>query len=71
MKRAILIIIAVLLVLPCFVQGQPLPESYVLVAAKKDDKQSTDHGGKVVIKGKGGKVTDVDKKPPKKKSNSK
>lgn len=71
MRIAILIITVALLASPCFAADHSLSEKYVLVAEKKDGKQDSKKGGRVVIRGKGGKVTDVDKKPSNKKKDSK
>ncbi len=68
MKIAALILSLTLMASPCFALEYPLPDSLIIVASNRDGKKNGGQpGGKVVISGKGGKVTDV-KKPKGKKS---
>lgn len=68
MRIAILIISLTLLVSPALAVASPLDRPLVVAAAETTKKDTKSSGGKVVIKGKGGKVTDVQQKPkPKKK----
>lgn len=69
MKILILILSLVLVAAPCLAGDLPVRGEYLVAAAEKDKKDhgQGDRGGRVVIKGKGGKVTDVKKpKKPKK-----
>ncbi|MGL1862767.1 MAG: hypothetical protein OCC46_09635 [Pseudodesulfovibrio sp.] len=65
MKIAVLILSLTLLASPCLAGIYPDLDGGVLVASAQNKKKEHPESGKVVIKGKGGKVTDVDKKPKK------
>lgn len=71
MRLITIVLTLALLATPCLAGFHSTQGDHMLVAsndkAKERDKdEKHDHsGGKVVIKGKGGKVTDVKKKPRK------
>lgn len=60
MRIIVLIISLVLLAAPCLADMPVFDDRMIVVAASDGKKKPT--SGKVVIKGKGGKVTDVQKK---------
>lgn len=68
MKLFTLVLSMALIASPCFAGSYPKQGDLQLVASAQGSKKKVgrEHGGKVVIKGKGGKVTDVDKKTKKK-----
>ncbi|QJB55292.1 hypothetical protein [Pseudodesulfovibrio sp. zrk46] len=62
--RIFILILCLMLATPCFAGTVAFDDQALLVAANDSKKKPS--SGKVVIKGKGGKVTDVQKKPKKK-----
>jgi len=65
MRIIVLILSLILLAAPCLAGPLSFDDSVILAAVDKDKGKKDQPRGKVVIKGKGGKVTDVDKKPKK------
>ncbi len=71
MKMYACLLTLALIASPCFAMDYPSQDGVVLLASADRKKDGKSSGGKVVIKGKGGKVTDVKKKPGKKSKQSK
>ena len=65
MKICALILSLTLLATPCMAGVFSVPDGVVLVAAQGEKSNGQPTSRKMIIKGKGGKVTDVDKKPKK------
>lgn len=74
MRIATLILIIILAAVPCMAGPSPDRDHGRTIAAdngngkerRPDNGERNGHGGKVIIKGKDGKVTDVRKKPHRK-----
>lgn len=63
MKIIALILSCILVAAPCLADAGMLPDGLLVASASDEQPEQKPSGEKVVIKGKGGKVTDVDKKP--------
>jgi len=66
MKVFAVVVLLMLLASPCVAGVVPVHDDVMVVASAQNKQKRGQHPpGKVVIKGKGGKVTDVNKKPKK------